>query len=153
MLFLLFQLGADRYALDARQVVEVLPLVNAKQIPLTPPAVVGVFNYRGAPVPLVDLSQLALQRPAPQRLSTRIILIEHPDNRGGKRLLGLVAEKVTDTLRREPSEFLASGISDRATPYLGPLVTDERGMVQRIEVDQLLPPALRELLFHAPAEI
>ena len=33
MLFLLFQLGADRYALPARDVAEVLPLVALKGVP------------------------------------------------------------------------------------------------------------------------
>jgi len=33
MLFLLFQLAKDRYALDAGQVAEVLPWVGIKQIP------------------------------------------------------------------------------------------------------------------------
>ena len=36
MLFLLFQLGNDRYALDASRVVEVLPLVELKHLPLAP---------------------------------------------------------------------------------------------------------------------
>ena len=33
MLFLLFELDRDRYALDIAQVIEVLPLVDLKQIP------------------------------------------------------------------------------------------------------------------------
>ncbi len=150
MLFLLFHLGPDRYALDAAQIIEVLPLVSVKLIPLTPPSVAGVFNYRGAPVPLIDLSQLALNRPAPQRLSTRIILVNHPDGAGGMRPLGLIAERVTETMRCEPGAFVPSGIHDPGTPYLGPVVTDQRGLIQRVEVGQLLPPPLRELLFSQP---
>jgi chemotaxis-related protein WspB len=44
MLFLVFQLGTDRYAIEAAQVVEVLPLVNAKHIPRAPRGVAGLFN-------------------------------------------------------------------------------------------------------------
>ena len=36
MLFLLFELGTDRYALDALQIAEVLPLVAIKRIPRAP---------------------------------------------------------------------------------------------------------------------
>ena len=64
MLFLLFELGQDRYALDVRQVAEVLPLVEFKRIPQAPPFVAGLLNYRGDPVPVIDLSQLTLSRPA-----------------------------------------------------------------------------------------
>jgi len=50
MLFLLFQLGQDRYALEASRVIEVLPLVSLKRIPQAPRGVAGLFNYRGRPV-------------------------------------------------------------------------------------------------------
>ena len=79
MLFLLFELGNDRYALDVRQIAEVLPLVAVKQIPRAPQAMTGLFNYRGAPVPVIDLSQLTLGRPSARRLSTRIVLVHYPD--------------------------------------------------------------------------
>jgi chemotaxis-related protein WspB len=150
MLFLLFQLGQDRYALDVGQVAEVLPLVSLKQIPQAPPAVAGIFDFRGAPVPVIDLSQTALARPAQRRLSTRIILAHYPDGNGGKRLLGLMAEKVTQTMRREPSDFVAAGVDNDDAPYLGPVASDARGLIQWVEVDQLLTPDVRDLLFQQP---
>ena len=64
MLFLVFQLGKDRYALEARRVVEVVPLLGLKKVPQAPKAVAGIFNYRGRPVPAIDLCQLALGQPA-----------------------------------------------------------------------------------------
>lgn len=150
MLFLLFQLGNDRYVLDVGQVAEVLPLVSLKQIPQAPPAVAGVFDFRGEPVPVVDLSQMALGRPAHCRLSTRIILVHFSDANGEQRLLGLIAERVTETLRRDPSDFVITGVDLDAAPYLGPVVTDARGLIQRVDVDQLLTSALRDLLFQQP---
>ena len=39
MLFILFQLGRDRYALDAAQVAEVLPLMELKALPRGRPGV------------------------------------------------------------------------------------------------------------------
>src|SRR5919201_580300 len=106
MLFLLFQLDENRYALDAGQVAEVLPLVDIKQIPQAPRAVAGIFNYRGGPLAGVELTQLTVARPAQKRLSTRIVLVHYLDDNGEKRLLGLIAEKVTETLRREPADFV-----------------------------------------------
>ncbi|HXE38418.1 MAG TPA: chemotaxis protein CheW [Azonexus sp.] len=150
MLFLLFQLGNDRYALEVGQVAEVLPLLSLKQIPQAPPAVAGVFDFRGEPVPVVDLSQMALGRPARSRLSTRIILAHYPDGNGEQRLLGLIAERVTETIRRDPQDFAASGVDLDAAPYLGPVATDGRGLIQRVDVDQLLTSAVRDLLFQQP---
>ena len=152
MLFLLFQLGKDRYALDARQVVEVLPMVAVKQIPQAPAAVLGAFNYRGTTIPLLDLSQLALGRAAQLRLSTRIVVVDFPDATGGARMLGLLAERVTETLRRDAAEFQDSGVNVPDASYLGPVAADAQGLVQWIRIDQLLSPDVRELLFQTAVE-
>ena len=147
MLFLLFRLGKDRYALPATQVAEVLPMLEVKRIPQAPPAVRGAFDFRGRPVPLVDLSQMATGVPAREQLSTRIVLVDYPDGSGGTRLLGLLAEQVTETLRRDPGDFRDSGVGIPEAPWLGPVASDEGGLVQRVEVAQLLLPEVRALLF------
>jgi chemotaxis-related protein WspB len=150
MLFLLFQLGDDRYALEASQVAEVLPLVTIKHIPQAPPGIAGAFNYRGAPVPVIDLSELTVGRPSRARLSTRLILVNYCDETGAARVLGLIAERATETTRREPTDFVASGVEAGTASYLGPVATDERGLLQRIEVNQLLPSSVRDVLFQHP---
>jgi chemotaxis-related protein WspB len=151
MLFLMFRLGNDRYAIEAREVVELLPLLSAKQIPHAPPAVRGVFDFRGQPVPLIDMTQLALGHPVRENLSTRIVLVRHPDGRGGERLLGLMAEHVTETLRRDAADFRESGVELPEARWLGPVASHEGGLVQWLRVDQLLTPELCELLFPAEA--
>ena len=147
MLFLLFRLGKDRYAIEAKQVVEVLPLLAAKQIPQAPPAVRGAFDFRGTPVPLIDLTQLALGHAVREHLSTRIVLVRHPDGRGGQRLLGLLAEHVTETMRRDPADFREAGVDVPDARWLGPVASHDDGLVQWVQVGQLLTPALCELLF------
>jgi chemotaxis-related protein WspB len=152
MLFLLFELGNDRYALDVRQIAEVLPLVGVKQIPGAPPALIGLFNYRGNPVPVIDLAQLVLGRPAARRMSTRIVLVHYPDENGHTHLLGLIAEKATQTARHEPADFVPSGVTSADTPYLGPVATDARGLLQWIDARTLLPPSFHDLLFKPPTD-
>lgn len=151
MLFLLFQLGEDRYALEAAAIAAVLPLVVPKAIPGAPAAVAGAFDYHGTPVPLIDLSQLALARPAQPRRSTRIVVVDYPVD-GGTRPLGLIAENVSETLVRDPDEFVPSGVGNDDTPYLGPVVSDARGIVQWVRIEQLLPEAVRDLLFKPPVD-
>jgi chemotaxis-related protein WspB len=150
MLFLLFELGQDRYVLDARQVAEVLPLVGIKQIPQAPPSVAGIFNYRGAPVPVIDMSQLTLGRPAQRRLSTRIVLVHYAGADGRTRLLGLIAERATQTVRREETDFVASGVTNEAAPYLGPVAMDALGALQWLDASTLLPASIRNMLFRQP---
>jgi len=147
MLFLVFQLGKDRYALEAGRVVEVVPLLALKRLPHAPKGVAGVFNYRGQPVPAVDLSELTLGQPAVERLSTRIIVVRHPDAAGRDRLLGLVAEHATETLRADPMSFVDAGVKLGAAPYLGPILMDVAGPVQWLHEQRLLPENVRHLLF------
>jgi chemotaxis-related protein WspB len=147
MLFLLFQLGADRYALDASRVVEVLPLLELKPMPHAPRGVVGMFNWRGEPVIAVDLGLLLRGIPASDRLTTRMILISYADAAGRERRVGLIAENVTRTLRRDREEFAETGMRLGATPYLGPVLLDEHGVVQWVQEDKLLPNEVRGAVF------
>jgi chemotaxis-related protein WspB len=147
MLFLLFQLGADRYALDARQVAEILPLVALKQIPAMPPWVAGAFSYHGTPVPVIDLSSLALGRPAQRRLGTRMVLVHYPEPGRDSHLLGIVIEKATRTMRRDEADFTPCGIAADNARYLGPVANDAEGLVQWVKIGDLLPAPVRAMLF------
>lgn len=161
MLFLLFQLGTDRYALETSRIVEVLPLVHWKTIPQAPPGVAGVFDYHGAPVPLLDLGELALGRPSRALMSTRIIVVKYVaaavesqaiEEAGETPLLGLLAEQATLTLRRSEADFSDPGVAIDTVPYLGPVITDAQGIIQRVEVEHLLPANVRDLLFRHSLE-
>jgi chemotaxis-related protein WspB len=152
MLFLLFQIGGDRYALEARQAVEVLPYLSLKNIPQSPRGVAGIFNYRGRPVPALDLSELTFGRPSRERLSTRIIVIQYTDRSGQSHLLGLVAEQATGMLRREESEFVDAGVRPHNAPYLGPVLMDDKGVIQLLRAQHLLAENVRELLFAQEAQ-
>jgi len=147
MLFLLFELGRDRYLLDIARIVDVLPLVDLKQIPQSPRGVAGLLNYRGEPVPVVDVSEMLLARPAHRILSTRLILVRQPDGNGTERLLGLIAEKAIRTLRRDPATFTDGGVANDSAPCLGPVATDPQGVIQWIDPAKLLSDAVRNVLF------
>jgi chemotaxis-related protein WspB len=147
VLLLQFQLDADRYAIDAACIAGVLPLIEITRIPQAPPALLGVCDCRGKPVPVIDLSQLLAGRPAERRLSTRLLIVRYKDDTGKDRRLGLVAEQATGFIRREASSFVPSGISNPRAPYLGDVAGDAHGLVQRIDVNAVLPPDVRELLF------
>jgi chemotaxis-related protein WspB len=151
MLYLLLEVAGQQYAVEANRVVEVVPLVQVTVVPRAPPEVAGIFSFRGRPVPLVDLRRLTLRRPARPKFSTRIILLTDRADDGSEQLLGIIAERVTELTRRAPEEFKDTGFSNPATPYLGGIATTADGLVQRLDVRRLLPPATRDMLFATPA--
>lgn len=142
-LYLQFRIGDQRFALDVHEVIEVLPLRTLKPIAQAPAWVAGILAHHGALVPVVDLSALSFGRPAPMRTSTRLVLVHYR----GDQQLGLVLEQATDTLRCRPDEFQPYGLDNTDAPYLGPVRQDAGGLLQRIEVDDLLPDDVRRLLF------
>ena len=152
MLFVLFQLGHDRYALEASCVVEVVPLLALRKFPQAARGVAGLFVYRGQPVPAVDLCDLMFGRPAQERLSTRILVVNYGDAGGRRQLLGLIAERATATMRCDTREFKDAGVNLAATPYLGPVLMDEKGVIQLLHTQKLLTENVRDLLFAPPAE-
>lgn len=153
MLYLLFQLGPDRYALPAGQVEEVLPCLNLKLLPQAQPGVAGAFNYRGRPVPVIDLQQMAFAQAAEPWLSTRLILVRYPLGDDTTRLLGLIAGRVTETVRLEDKDFEPIGVAMPSARYLGPVARDAQGLVQRVEIAELLAPELRAVLFTQAEEV
>lgn len=139
MLFLLFDIGSHRYAVEARHVVEVLPLVDIMPAPGASTDVAGVFMYRGVSVSAIDLGQRWFGRPTP-RTNARLILVEHPAARGPEsRLVGLLVQYATETLRRDPANFIASGIEHGSGSASDQITTDARGIIHRVNLDTLLP--------------
>lgn len=151
MLLLTFRIREALYALDASGVVEVTPRVEPRAVPHSPPYLVGVFNYRGVIVPAVDLGILLDAGPCRSRLSTRIILAGDPDS--PERLVGLIAESVSDvqSLPKDAASF--PPIQRAEAPYLGAVVQLGDELVQLIVVERLLPEALRNALANLESEI
>lgn len=147
-LYLTFTLGKDPYALAAEDVVEVVPRVELKQLPGSPPYVAGLMNYRGAVVPVIDLCQLMQGRPCGTQLSTRVVVVHYWDKDAREaRILGLMAEQLTETVKKTESAFKPPGISFDEAPYLAGVSNDSRGMLQRVRVEHLLPTTVRAALF------
>jgi chemotaxis-related protein WspB len=152
MLFVLCEIESRRYAIPAARIAEVLPLVHITPVADAPRGVAGVFNYRGTPVPVVDLTSLVLGRPAVPRYSTRLLLMHWTDDRGGSRRLGLIAEHATATLQRNAADFVPSGVTGESAWSNGPVATDPGGVVQWIDPTRILPRAVHDALFQQPAE-
>ncbi len=135
MLMLLFQAGDHLYAIDSAQVVEVIPIVALRPLDQVPDYVAGVFNYRGDLVPVVDLCRLLNHTDCRPRFSTRITIVRYSISDGTQKWLGLMAERMTETLIRPDLE---AKIDQESRSYLGALFMDEKGMIQQIHWQHLV---------------
>lgn len=148
MKVLVFTIGPDRYCLPLAAVGRVLPAAALKHIPLAPPFVAGLLDLHGAPVPVIDLSLLAGFACEQTWFDTRIVVVDYPAG-DGERMLGLRVEHVIgiDTL----DEALLADGGAAGAPFLGRMASTAAGMLQLVEVAQLLPGAVRALLFQPAA--
>ena len=144
MLVLLFYLGEVMYAIKCDRVREIAPIVKLEQVPHAPFYLAGLFNYRGTIVPVIDLRLLIQGHPCKIRLSTRIILVDYLKDDGTPYTLGLMAERVTDAIRKPDSAFLSAGLSMEGASYLGSIVMEDKQMIQHIDLD-LLPESFGSL--------
>ncbi len=111
----------------------------------------GCSAYRGAVVPVIDLSALTFGTPAQARTSTRLVLVHYrPDETAQAQLLGLILEQATDTVRCNPARFQPYGLDNPQAPYLGPVREDAQGLLQWVRVADLLDDQVRALLYPTP---
>src|SRR5262245_7266586 len=98
---LLFEAGGQRYGLDVSHIIEILPAVPLRGLAGVPYYVAGLLRYRGAVVPVLDISRLLGGASAVSRLSTRLVIVRYkiPGTPGipgapaaGERVLGLLVE-------------------------------------------------------------
>ncbi|WP_175921561.1 chemotaxis protein CheW [Burkholderia latens] len=146
-LFLMFDLDGERYALDAADIDAVLPLAAAKAVPGAPEWIAGLLMRGGQPVPVIDVPMLALGRRAHALRSTRLVMVRYraePLDRA--RVIGLIVERATQTLRIDRTAFRASGISTARTRWLGRVAHTPDGIVQQVSVSELIGDVARPYL-------
>ena len=136
------RLAASRYVLDLADIAEVVPVPVVTRIPGSPPWLLGVANWRGRILPVLDLRPLVGSPPAPLATSARVLVLARDDV-----MAGVVAETVAGvcdvaigapavppaTLSGEAARLVLGQVRDAA----GPLAVLDAGAVlglrQRLE--------------------
>lgn len=143
-LYLMFKIEADYYALAATQIEFVLRRQRLKRIPAAPQWMAGLLNVNGQVVPVMDLYQRLLDRPASAQSSTRLVVVRYAPGR----LLGLLLEKVNTFERLSLSAWTPATIELQQNKFLaGVQQHASLGLIQNIELGQLLPDDIKQQLF------
>ena len=117
-----------------------------KRLPHTPDWVAGVANYRGTAVLVVDTSLLMIGKPCRTILSTRILLTSVQSQDGAAKILGLMAENVTGTVKILPETQRFSEVWKENAPYLGLFALHEGEILQIIRPGFVFSGESRRLL-------
>ncbi|MCP4497595.1 MAG: hypothetical protein GY825_12535, partial [Phycisphaeraceae bacterium] len=113
------------FAVPTTHVEEVVPMVETRSLPESPPWLIGIFDHRGALTPLLDLHLLVGADPARSLVGSRIMVVrmttgESRDPDGARRTVGLRAESVEEVVDVEPGgEEDFPGLQTESHAYLG----------------------------------
>lgn len=141
MLALFFELRGQVFAIPARAVVEVVPKVELRAVPRAPEWLAGVFAYRGAVLPVVDLARRVFDVECRSRLSSRIVVVERASHDSEGRY-GLLVESVTQVRALRAEHGAAVTVAD--APFVSGTVLDDGQLVQLLDVATILPPELAQ---------
>ena len=148
MLLIMCNAGGNRYAIDARHVSEVVPQASLHRMVGSPPWLAGMLIHRGTATPVMDLAQLAGGAPCPNRLSSRIVVLQS-ELAGTSRRFGVLAEQVA---LREMGDVAGLPESETAGPAaFGSLALDDQGVFQLVDI-RLLASEERQAILFPPAE-
>jgi chemotaxis-related protein WspB len=145
MRHLLMDAAGDSYAIATDAVVEVVPHALLKVAPGAPAAVAGIMNFRGGPVPVVDVSVLLSGRASESRYSTRIVLVK-VRLAGRERLLGVLGENVIRLVRISPEQWIEPGARAAGMRCAGKVAELEGRWVQQLRVEEILSAEVVETL-------
>lgn len=102
--YITFKLGDELFAIDVKQVREVLDLTLITRVPTAPPYMRGVVNVRGTAIPVVDLRVKFGLPPIADSVNTRILVLELNID-GESAVVGGLADSVHDVFEIEASEI------------------------------------------------
>jgi len=117
--WLTFSLGTEEYALDIRQIKEIIKPRQVTEIPRVPDFILGVISLRGVIVPVFDLSRRLRLGNAELTTSSRIVVC-----RAGERSAGLLVDRISQVIRIpirsiEPPPVVLSGLDRELVAGVG----------------------------------
>jgi purine-binding chemotaxis protein CheW len=132
-----FQLGAEEYAVPIAQVREVVRVGEITRVPHAPPHIRGVMNLRGRILPVVEIRTRLGLGPAELGPGSRVVVADVRD-----RMVGLLVDAVAQVSRLSeravmpPPEEIRAGGADAIT---GMARRGER-LLLLLELDRILQP-------------
>jgi purine-binding chemotaxis protein CheW len=133
---LVFTLGTERYAVELRDLVEVLPFKGCTPVPSAPEELTGVINIRGEILPVLDLSRVLTLPKVENRAGGWLLLL-----RRRERAVGFRVDQV-EKIRRLRSDELADPVQSDAHANAGYLKAITADTVMLLSAERLLSHAL-----------
>jgi len=140
MLIIPFNIENDMFALGIGNITELIPVVNIITIPDSNKFIIGMINYRGNIIPLIDLKKIISGTDTNFFLSSRIIIIKENDTNANAVLI----EKLTDTMEIEEKNIDYDSAELVRSAYLKGLIKYNNQIIKLLNTDSIF-----DLIFKA----
>jgi len=130
-----FAIGDDQYGVDIMAVREIKGWSEITHLPKQPEYVRGVLNLRGVIVPIIDL-RCRFGQGLTEATALHIVIVVQVE----QRIVGLLADRVSDIISFEPSQIQPVPRVSRNSrcEFLAGLVTVDTAMIALIDLANLL---------------
>ena len=149
MLYLIFEMNRQLYAIDSNEIIEIIPNVNYTIIAGAPDFIKGIFNYRGTAVPVIDLLMMSSGKPTADKLSTKIMIVNYNPIKSVEKTIGLLTENIIGSEHINDESIKKNGLTLDQSKYLGDILNKGDLMVQIININNLLTKEAQKILFSA----
>jgi len=143
---LTFALRNERYAVNVMSVRKIIRPMDISPVPLAPAELLGVINWRGKIVPVVDLRIKFGFEATAATDRTCIVIVEKGDRAGAQNLAGLLVDEVHEviTLNTADIEDAPSfgGVVDAA--YIRGLAKTKGAVTILLDLEQMFGDSTRE---------
>ena len=95
-----FIVGDEEFSVPILSIQEIIKPIEWTRVPQTPAYVLGVFNLRGAVIPLIDLRQKFGLSPQSHTDETRFIVMKNDDQ-----VAGFVIDRLTQAIRLKKTQI------------------------------------------------
>lgn len=133
--YITFLVDTEEYGVDALRVQEVIRYVTPVKVPNAPESILGVINFRGEVIPIVDLRKIFGFSPLVIDQYTVIVIMETE----GK-IFGLVADRIMDMVNLPVSKINESSVgnSQGNQRYLKAMVKFEGRLLLILDLDKVI---------------
>ncbi len=143
--YLTFHLGEDYFAVNVKNVLEVLEQQRITFVPKAPPHILGIINFRGQILPVID-TRFKFGIPGDDKDTKNSVIVYELKGENEVTTIAATADAVKDVIEISPDEIRPIpelGIS-YDTKYILGAIRREEAFVLVLEIEKVLAPGQKE---------
>lgn len=140
--FLIFSLSSRKFAIDVKNILRIIRIVEVTPVPKSKPSLVGVIDYHGMMVPILNLHRRFGFKLDEKNLLSNILLIKD-----GEITFGFIVDEVGGVFLSDELELVES---EKIIPGLGGAINEigkyKNDFIMLYELEKILTREEKEII-------